>query len=1023
MLQYILAGLALGSIYAIASAGLVVTFVSTGVLNFAFGSMAFVIARFYYWLNTQHSWTTWDAALLSLLVMAPLFGILLYAVLFRFVRNRSTLVKIVVTIGLSVALPPIADLIFGAQSITTAPGLALSSDQPYHFLGTPVTTDQVITYGFVLFVVLAGTLILRFTRVGLYVRASVDSEAMTSLSGTNPGRVAVGVWAVSTMLAGLAGILVAPTNGLTPVGMATLMAAAFAAVVAARLRSLTGVVAISLAMGVVTDVVQEYLPPSSSFTAAIIPSIPFGFILIFLVVYLIRSGSVADEAEPGGPLDQAIRPANQDTSLAGFTADDPGSSRPSTILALLPLAVVAVVPLIFHGSPYWLGLVAAGLCYAVAFLSFTVVTGEGGMLWLSQIIFAGGGALAAAQFVSVWHVPVLLAIVFAGIIMAVVGAIIGLLTIRLGDLYVALVTLSFGLLVETLVFTLNQFSQGGLGVTINRPQFAGGDLAFSLLRPGRVPHLRRPHRQPPPVDQRVGPPGRPGQRGRLPDPRRECRPGQGHRGRTGRVRGRGRWCVPGHGRRECPTGLLRDVRRPGLAGGRGHARGPLHRRRSHRRAGLLAPARGVLVLRTGPLGGGPGHPVRARGHFGGQGSRRCRGPDGAAAPPADPDASARAPPGPSAGHRPDRRCPRSGHDAGSRDTGRRRHVSRAPGSPSATGGCWPSTRPPSRSRPGSWSVWWGRTGPARAPCSASSPAWSAPRTVKSGWTGDDVTHASPQLRAERGLARTFQHPEIFGGLTVRQHLVLAHRTRTAKRRIWSDLFTLGSLRSVDPEEKAVVDDLIDSLGLAPIANRLAVGLPLGVSRLVELGRALATSPTVLLLDEPSSGLDSTETVEFESTLRRIAGDHGVSVLIVEHDVELVMRLCRTIYVLDFGVVIAGGTPEEIRNDPQVRAAYLGEETVAGERRRQHRRRGTASRLDGRIGHIGHAGHVRHRVSQHPLPSRSTTSASTTGRPSPCRMRPSGSGVDMHWPSSVPTVPGRAAWPGPSPVWSRARRGA
>ena len=481
MLQYILAGLALGSIYAIASAGLVVTFVSTGVLNFAFGSMAFVVARFYYWLNTQHGWTTTDAALLSLLVMAPLFGMLLYAVLFRFVRDRSTLVKIVVTIGLSVALPPIADLIFGAQSITTAPGLALSSDQPYHFLGAPVTTDQIITYGFVLFVVVAGTLLLRFTRVGLYVRASVDSEAMTSLSGTNPGRVAVGVWAVSAMLAGLAGILVAPTNGLTPEGMATLLAAAFAAVVAARLRSLGGAVLISLAMGVVTDVVQEYLPPGSSFTAAIIPSIPFGFMLIFLIIYLLRSGTVADEAQAGGPLDQAIRPADQDASLTGAMENDPSSGRVTTVLSALPLVVVALVPLIFHGSPYWLGLVAAGMCYAIAFLSFTVVTGEGGMLWLSQIIFAGGGALAAAQLVSVWHVPVLLAIVLGGVIMAVVGAVIGLLTIRLGDLYVALVTLSFGLLVETLVFTLNQFSQGGLGVTFSRPQLAGGDLAFSYL--------------------------------------------------------------------------------------------------------------------------------------------------------------------------------------------------------------------------------------------------------------------------------------------------------------------------------------------------------------------------------------------------------------------------------------------------------------------------------------------------------------------------------------------------------------
>jgi ABC-type branched-subunit amino acid transport system ATPase component len=192
--------------------------------------------------------------------------------------------------------------------------------------------------------------------------------------------------------------------------------------------------------------------------------------------------------------------------------------------------------------------------------------------------------------------------------------------------------------------------------------------------------------------------------------------------------------------------------------------------------------------------------------------------------------------------------------------------------------------------------------------------------------GENVTNASPQARAERGLARTFQHPEIFGGLTIRQHFVLAHRIKVAKKRTWSDLFTLGSLRSVDPEEKKVVDDLVDTLGLGPIADRLAAGQPLGVSRLVELGRALATAPTVLLLDEPSSGLDSAETVEFESTLRRAAADHGVSVLIVEHDVELVMRLCSEINVLDFGISIAKGTPDEIRNDPQVRAAYLGEET-------------------------------------------------------------------------------------------------
>src|SRR6185312_4884219 len=102
MLQYVLAGLALGSIYAIASAGLVITFVSAGVLNFAFGSMAYFVARFYYWLNSQHGWPTNAAGAVSLLVVAPLMGMILYGVLFRFIRGKSTLVKLVATIGLSV---------------------------------------------------------------------------------------------------------------------------------------------------------------------------------------------------------------------------------------------------------------------------------------------------------------------------------------------------------------------------------------------------------------------------------------------------------------------------------------------------------------------------------------------------------------------------------------------------------------------------------------------------------------------------------------------------------------------------------------------------------------------------------------------------------------------------------------------------------------------------------------------------------------------------------------------------------
>jgi branched-chain amino acid transport system ATP-binding protein len=189
----------------------------------------------------------------------------------------------------------------------------------------------------------------------------------------------------------------------------------------------------------------------------------------------------------------------------------------------------------------------------------------------------------------------------------------------------------------------------------------------------------------------------------------------------------------------------------------------------------------------------------------------------------------------------------------------------------------------------------------------------------------DITDTRPQIRAARGLARTFQHPELFYGMSIRDHLVIAHRAKHAKRRILSDAFTLGSLRPGSQVEKQSVDELLEMLGLADIAQRSAVGLPLGVARLVELGRALAATPTVLLLDEPSSGLDSTETQRFETVLKRVAQERDISVLLVEHDVELVMRLCSTVNVLDFGALLASGPPAQIRTNPAVRAAYLGEE--------------------------------------------------------------------------------------------------
>jgi branched-chain amino acid transport system ATP-binding protein len=195
--------------------------------------------------------------------------------------------------------------------------------------------------------------------------------------------------------------------------------------------------------------------------------------------------------------------------------------------------------------------------------------------------------------------------------------------------------------------------------------------------------------------------------------------------------------------------------------------------------------------------------------------------------------------------------------------------------------------------------------------------------------GKDITGASAQHRARLGLARTFQHPEVFGGLTVREHVILAHRVSTRRSRIWSDMITARGFRPADADETERVNSLLAGLHLTRIAEQPVAALSLGMTRLVEIARALAANPAVLLLDEPSSGLDAQETDQIVEVFRLAVQRRGVSLLLVEHDMSMVLGLCDHVNVLDFGVKIAAGTPGEIRANPAVKAAYLGEEDPAG----------------------------------------------------------------------------------------------
>jgi branched-chain amino acid transport system permease protein len=959
--QYLIAGLVLGGLYAIIAVSLSMTYVSAGVLNFAFGAEAYFVARIYYYLHSQIGWPIVAAAVVSICLIGPALGFVLWAVLFRALKRASSIVKIAATIGLSVMIPAVVALIFGNTDIVSAPGLAPEPVHVVHVFGTPVTLDQILVLAFVLALGIIGVLVLRYTDVGLRVRATVDSEAMTSLFGTNPSVVSAIVWIVTTGLAGLIGVLVAPILGLQANEFTLIMAVSFGAVVVAQFRRFGVAAIVGLAFGLATGLADWRLPSDSTWTAAATASIPFIFMAVALLYFWRRRGG-ATELNRSGLLDAAIAVSDNEgvaQRLARERVVVPRSGERQPLIQITAgrtgrivlVLVLLALPLLARGL--WVGLVAEGIIFAIVFLAVTVVTGEGGMVWLCMISFTGLGALFTAQLNNVYRWPVLLGIVLSAVVVGVLGLIVGLAVARFGGLYTALATLTFGFLVESLVYPVQRFDNFGAGVVVSWPSFITSDRAFAyaaiivfLLVAAGIAKLRRSTAGLALAAARTSEIGSSaiginvgwlrvlisglaaliaGLGGGLLASYSQVALPTTYATLTGLV-----WfaVIVTAGLRSTPAALVAGLSYtliPGLflvylplawssvpsalfgLGAIMVLKDPDGAVAVNVRLAKTTFRRGwALVKRTrtaGPAKGpGPGDELAVE-------------PLPSPADPGQGIAEFRAVQPVSAA--PVVRAPAS-----------RQEKALEAQQVSVRFGGVQALRAVDMTVPLGAIV--GLIGPNGAGKTTLFGVLSGvirPAEGRIILNGTDVSRRSPVWRARAGLGRTFQHPELFSELTIRDHFVLADRMSRARGRLWTDLVVPVRVGDIADQEARRADALVDMLGLHDVQYMSAVGLPLGLTRLVEVGRALALDPKVVLLDEPSAGLDSNETSRLCSALETVQAAKGISMVIVEHDLSVVSRLAELVYVLDFGELIASGTAEGVAANERVRTSYLGHEGV------------------------------------------------------------------------------------------------
>jgi branched-subunit amino acid ABC-type transport system permease component len=472
--EYLVRGIPIGCVFALVAVGIVLTYKTSGVLNLAFGAQAYVSAATFYVLRDPNraNWPMIPALIVSVFLLAPALGWLLDRLLYRHLRTAPPVAKLVTSLGLLVAIPELVklDFLLGATQKPRPPGIAtesiVASIGDIRLDGNQVTTIVATAA-----TVIGLTILFRATNLGLQMRAVVESPRMTELAGVNADAIGSFSWMLSSFFAGLAGVLLAPLFGqLNSLDYLTLLVAALAAAAFGRLVSIPLAVAGGLGLGFAQNLSAGYLNDllPEILATSIRQALPFAA-LFLLLLFLPGIRRTKESTDPLAGVDPPPPAPVAAIRSRGLTI----ATRTLGVVVIVGGTVIAATLL----DPFWLRIVIQGVILALIFCSILVVTGLAGQISLCQASFASIGALVTAHLASRTGMSVLMAMFLGAAVAAIAGAVVALPALRLSGIHLALATLAFAVMFETVIMPIDAVNGGSKQLKVPRPLLLGIDFA------------------------------------------------------------------------------------------------------------------------------------------------------------------------------------------------------------------------------------------------------------------------------------------------------------------------------------------------------------------------------------------------------------------------------------------------------------------------------------------------------------------------------------------------------------------